>query len=223
MTDPLSLALHPTQAELDRIQAMLELPAEPAAFYRRLRRKQNLALTRALAAGSLCPVPFDAGALAQSVFCAAKEVCPFPFRNLQLTCAREVLPVLADPDALCQVLLGLLCNSFLYGGKSPLIRLRIVRQRDRAVLELRDWGWGLSEKLHAPHAGGIVLARLLARAFGGCFVLDSAPGKGVRAVLSLPLCGGDELHPVPSAQQLLSDPLSPVFVQLSPRCILPDG
>ena len=42
------------------------------------------------------------------------------------------------------------------------------------------------------------------------------------AALSLPLCPVAKLPRPPHAAALLADRYSPVYVQLSPRCVLPD-
>lgn len=69
---------------------------------------------------------------------------------------------------------------------------------------------------------GLPLAAAFAARYGGAFTLESRPGKGVAAALSLPLCPVARLPRPPHAAALLADRYSPVYVQLSPRCVLPD-
>lgn len=210
-------------------------PAGRAAAYRLLRTAQNLEWWTCLCAAPPHPRPLDLGASAAALFAAVREVCATPPGLLQFTPCRQPLPVAASEDAFEAVLLNLVCNSLLYGGAAPAISLRAARQGSRAVLLLRDGGPGIPPHRqraalqpfesfsHLPGAGlGLPLAALFARRYGGAFTLESRPGRGVRLALSLPLCAAAHLPPPPQTAALLADRFSPVYVQLAPRCVLPD-
>ena len=197
--------------------------AQRAAAYRILRAAQNLEMWAHLTAS------------ARALVEAAREVCPMPPSLLRFSACGQPLPVAAGEPAFGAVLLNLLCNSLLYGGAKPAVSVRCVRQGGRAVLLLRDWGPGIPPHRQrlalTPFAGagslpglglGLPLAAAFAARYGGAFTLESRPGKGVAAALSLPLCPVARLPRPPHAAALLADRYSPVYVQLSPRCVLPD-
>ena len=200
--------------------------AQRAAAYRILRAAQNLEMWAQLTGAGLPP---------RALVEAAREVCPMPPSLLRFSACGQPLPVAAAEPAFGAVLLNLLCNSLLYGGAKPAVSVRCLRQGSRAVLLLRDWGPGIP--LHRqrlaltpfavagslPGLGlGLPLAAAFAARYGGAFTLESRPGKGVAAALSLPLCPVAKLPRPPHAAALLADRYSPVYVQLSPRCVLPD-
>ena len=200
--------------------------AQRAAAYRILRAAQNLEMWAHL---------MDLSASARALVEAAREVCPMPPSLLRFSACGQPLPVAAGEPAFGAVLLNLLCNSLLYGGAKPAVSVRCVRQGGRAVLLLRDWGPGIPPHRQrlalTPFAGagslpglglGLPLAAAFAARYGGAFTLESRPGKGVAAALSLPLCPVARLPRPPHAAALLADRYSPVYVQLSPRCVLPD-
>ena len=187
-----------------------------------LRLLQNRELLFQLCAGHLSGPAFDAGACAGALFLAAREAAPFPVGAFQLFPAPVPLPVAGGMRAFETVFLNLICNSFQYAGPDPQLQLRVFSNSSHALLLLKDLGPGLSSSVFFPPTGGLSLARQFARCCGGTFFCESHPGHGVSALLSLPLA--DIVHPAPppSVPDLLSDRLSPVFVQLSPHCILPD-
>lgn len=209
--------------------------AQRAAAYRILRAAQNLEMWAQLTGTGLPPRVMDLSASARALVEAAREVCPMPPALLRFSACGQPLPVAAAEPAFGAVLLNLLCNSLLYGGARPAVSVRCLRQGSRAVLLLRDWGPGIPPHRQrlalTPFAGagslpglglGLPLAAAFAARYGGAFTLESRPGKGVAAALSLPLCPVARLPRPPHAAALLADRYSPVYVQLSPRCVLPD-
>ena len=210
-------------------------PAARAAAYRLLRTAQNLEWWTRLSTQPPPARPLDLGASTAALLAAVREVCATPPGLLQLAPCRQPLPVAADEAAFEAVLLNLVCNSLLYGGPAPALTLRAARQGSRAVLLLRDGGPDIPPHRqraalqpfesfsHLPSAGlGLPLAALFARRYGGAFTLESRPGRGVCVALSLPLCSAARLPQPPQAAALLADRFSPVYVQLAPRCVLPD-
>ena len=209
--------------------------AQRAAAYRILRAAQNLETWACLTVGGRPPRVMDLAASARALMEAAREVCPMPPSLLRFSGCCQPLPVAAAEPAFAAALLNLLCNSLLYGGAKPAVSVRCLRQGSRAVLLLRDWGPGIPPHRQrlalTPFAGagslpglglGLPLAAAFAARYGGAFTLESRPGKGVAAALSLPLCPVAKLPRPPHAAALLADRYSPVYVQLSPRCVLPD-
>ena len=206
-----------------------------AAGYRVLRAAQNLETWAFLTGGGGQARPMDLAASARALMEAAREVCATPPSLLRFSAGAQPLPVAASEPAFGAVLLHLLSNSLVYGGAKPAVSVRCVRQGSRAVLLIRDWGPGIplhrQRQALAPFSGagslpgrglGLPLAAAFAARCGGTFTLESRPGKGVAAALALPLCPVAKLPRPPHAAALLADRYSPVYVQLSPRCVLPD-
>ena len=65
---------------------------------------------------------------------------------------------------------------------------------------------------------GLAVARQYAAAFGGQLLADSAPGRGARFTLCLPLCAPGTPTAPPD---YMADRFSPLYVQLAPVCDLP--
>ncbi|HJB20799.1 MAG TPA: ATP-binding protein [Candidatus Fournierella merdavium] len=209
--------------------------AARAAGYRILRAAQNLEMWADLTGGGFPARVMDLAASARALAEAAREVCPMPPSLLRFAACGQPLPVTASEPAFGAAFLNLLCNSLVYGGAKPAVSVRCLRQGNRAVLLFRDWGPGIplhrQRQALTPFAGsgslpglglGLPLAAAFAARYGGAFTLESRPGRGVAAALSLPLCPVARLPRPPHAAALLADRYSPVYVQLSPRCILPD-
>ncbi|MBC7685640.1 MAG: sensor histidine kinase, partial [Bdellovibrionales bacterium] len=101
-----------------------------------------------------------------------------------------------------QVIINLLTNALRYGGSKP-VRITLVRDRDSALIEVRDQGVGISEadqlRIFNPfeRAGtkdvreglglGLYIARQLAESHGGTLEVTSAPNQGAAFMLTLPL------------------------------------
>jgi len=108
------------------------------------------------------------------------------------------------PGALMQVLSNLIINSLTHGFEHAArgeIRIRVAPQGDRVVLDYADNGRGMSPeeqaKVYDPFfttkqgAGGTglgmhIVFNLVTQKLGGDIALETAPGQGVRFILTLP-------------------------------------
>jgi CheY-like chemotaxis protein len=114
------------------------------------------------------------------------------------------LAIAADPQRLRQILLNLLTNATKYNRDGGRIRVNLTRSGDRARVEVRDDGPGLTDEQRArlfvpfdrlgaertPVKGtglGLVIARGLAEAMGGALGVDSRPGEGTSAWTTWPI------------------------------------
>jgi signal transduction histidine kinase/type II secretory pathway pseudopilin PulG len=66
------------------------------------------------------------------------------------------------------------------------IRLRLVRDGDRAELTVADDGRGFDEQAQSPHGLGLRVMRERARELGGAVSVESNPGRGTELVAWLP-------------------------------------
>jgi signal transduction histidine kinase len=113
--------------------------------------------------------------------------------------------VSADRDALSQAILNLVSNAMKFSGESRRIELSITRQNGDALITVADYGRGIPESEHArvfrefyrspdvdadgiPGTGlGLALVDHVARAHRGSVTLESAPGKGSRFTMRIPV------------------------------------
>lgn len=117
-----------------------------------------------------------------------------------------VLVTQADDALLESLLFALLSNGAKAMPDGGRLSVTLSKTPRAAVITVGDEGEGLSEEALerlfgdgvpqpdlTPGAGaglGLRLARAIAELHGGLFMLDTAPGGGVRAVVSLPLRDG---------------------------------
>lgn len=141
----------------------------------------------------------------------------------------ESLLTLADDALLEQALLNLITNAAEYAGPKGTVELRFSTQGDRAMFIVRDSGPGLQSPdpeaeadpfLKTPGGMGLGLndARRIAQLHEGRLMLDSRPGEGVQAVLSIPIRKGDAstVEAPFHFQRSHWGGFSPVLVELSP-------
>lgn len=107
--------------------------------------------------------------------------------------------VIADRRAVCQIMLNLISNGIEAQQELPRTRIDIECNRKRRAIEIAviDGGRGIAEKdlarvtrpfFTTKRTGtglGLVIAQRLAENQGGTLRLESEPGKGTRAILSL--------------------------------------
>ena len=77
-------------------------------------------------------------------------------------------------------------------GEATHVRIRLVQVGSRALLlEVRDNGKGFDIDQIEPQRFGLIGIRDRARAFDGGCSIESAPGKGTRLTVRIPLASGD--------------------------------
>ncbi len=123
-------------------------------------------------------------------------------RGIELVRSGTSVPVTADRRRLRQVILNLVSNALRFSGSGTSIRIETTTNNGLAKVTVSDEGPGIApellERLFVPfdrlgaEAGreggaglGLVLARRLTEAMGGCLTLDSTVGVGTTATVAL--------------------------------------
>jgi two-component system phosphate regulon sensor histidine kinase PhoR len=117
----------------------------------------------------------------------------------------DLPPVKLDANAYTLAVLNLIDNAIKYAADGKKIELRLVREADRIVLRVRDFGPGIDPEEHdqiferfyraravrlKPIRGsgiGLALVRHIAQAHGGDVTVSSTPGQGSSFELWLPV------------------------------------
>ncbi|HXG67625.1 MAG TPA: HAMP domain-containing sensor histidine kinase [Blastocatellia bacterium] len=118
---------------------------------------------------------------------------------------RGLPPVNVDGDAISQAVLNLLNNAVKYSEDVKKIAVSLRRQGNNVLIEVADWGIGIPkaeqekifEKFYRVNNDlvhnikgsglGLSLVKHIAEAHRGAVRVESAPGKGSRFIISLPL------------------------------------
>jgi two-component system, OmpR family, phosphate regulon sensor histidine kinase PhoR len=125
--------------------------------------------------------------------------------TLELKMEESIPEVQADADALMRAILNLLTNAMKYSGTSRQIELKLTQRRRHAVIQVRDFGFGLPpeelekvfEKFYrapqpegesVPGTGlGLTIVKHVAEEHGGSVEVRSEPGKGSTFSILIPL------------------------------------
>lgn len=129
----------------------------------------------------------------------------FPDYHIELDLPEDILYLPMDPLLIKQVIVNLLENAIRHSGDREHIALRLCRQDNRAVVEVRDHGRGLSpEVCQAVMAGqpmplsgdatrgmgiGLSVCQSIIKAHGGSFSAENHPEGGAVFRFSLPTEG----------------------------------
>ena len=124
--------------------------------------------------------------------------------HVRIDAAAPAQPVMASGDfrRILQVLINLLSNAIRHSPADGTVWIRCEREGDIAAVVVADDGRGIAEQdqekifdrferlglRDGSGSGlGLYISRRLARAMGGDLGVDSAPGRGARFVLTLPV------------------------------------
>ena len=129
----------------------------------------------------------------------------FPDCHVELDLSEDILYLPMDPLLVKQVIVNLLENAIRHSGDTEHITLRLFRQEDWAVAEVRDQGRGLSPEVYqAVKAGqpmprslsgdstrgmgiGLSVCQNIIKAHGGFFTAENHTGGGAVFRFGLPI------------------------------------
>ncbi|MCI9158580.1 MAG: DUF4118 domain-containing protein [Lawsonibacter sp.] len=129
----------------------------------------------------------------------------FPDCHIELDLSEDILYLPMDPLLVKQVIVNLLENAIRHSGDTEHIVLRLYREGDQAVVEVRDQGRGLSPDVcQAVQAGqpmprslsgdstrgmgiGLSVCQNIIKAHGGSFTAVSRPEGGAVVRFGLPM------------------------------------
>jgi signal transduction histidine kinase len=142
-------------------------------------------------------VPF-CGALVHEMLSATSEKCPIAFES-----APELPIAHADERLLRHVLVNLLSNAVKYSPNNSPVKLRLVRESERAIFTVEDHGMGIAANeqarlFHSFHRGsnvehlpgtglGLVIVKRCVELHGGTIALRSEEGRGTTVTVDLPI------------------------------------
>jgi signal transduction histidine kinase len=125
--------------------------------------------------------------------------------KVDVTVAADLPEVPMDADAVGQALANLIDNAIKYAGEERVVAVDARREGDRLALSVTDHGIGIPPAEHGRifekfyrvgrsetqgrrgSGVGLALVRHIAQAHGGTITVESAPGRGSRFTLWLPL------------------------------------
>jgi beta-phosphoglucomutase len=87
-------------------------------------------------------------------------------------------------------------NNACRHSRSDKIRVSLARRGNRICIEVRDWGVGFEPSAVATHRFGLQGIRERTRLLDGTVAIESAPGKGTRVIVELPLADTENSHAV---------------------------
>lgn len=120
---------------------------------------------------------------------------------------KDRVSMVGDRARIEQVILNLLDNAIKYSPKSDKVDVKISKGGDAALIEVRDYGFGIPhedkerifERFYQSHQAatktfpglglGLYISREIAARHGGTIAVESDPGRGSTFTLSLPLRG----------------------------------
>lgn len=179
--------------------------------------------------------PIELGELLRHAVAAVRPLVEERGHELRLELPSEPVRVRADPTRLEQIVVNLLNNAALYSDSGGRIDLALRVANTRAVLSVRDRGWGMPAELlsrifepfcrgecPAEHGKGglglgLTLVRQLVEMHGGRIAAASeGPGRGSSFEVTLPLMEDQSRSPAPRERSTGSPPLRALVVDDNP-------
>jgi signal transduction histidine kinase len=124
---------------------------------------------------------------------------------VQRECESDLPPVMLDRDAIEQAVLNLLNNAVKYSSGEKRIAVRVASREGQVAIEVADHGIGIPrdeqekifEQFYRVNTGlvhdtkgsglGLAIVKHIVEAHGGRIAVESAPGKGSRFTILLPV------------------------------------
>ena len=195
----LSAAVQLITPDLQRMGSKCEqcLAIINQSFYRMIRLMNNTETASALADGrlTLSAGPLDLAGLCRELCREVSGLAEAAGVSFRFDDQCGSLLATGDSGLIQQMLLCLISNALKAAGEGGRAGLRLAEAKGRAILTVWDSGAGLNSAPKAGGAGaGLPIARQIASLHGGALMLESRPGEGLRAAVSLPVRRPDRTH-----------------------------
>lgn len=209
--------------------------------YDLLRLTSNLESIGQLEAKKLPTRTVDLAALIESIGFSAESVCRSHGVTIDAIVPSHPVPVQADAHLLSESILNIIRNSLQYTQDGNHVTIRLSERKGKAIVSINDKGMGIkSEYLEyifepyfssepygdgAPRPGlglGLTVVRESINHFGGTLTAESRFGEGSTISFSLPVSSSENDMLGSDPTDYLLNRYSPVYVQLSGICRLPN-
>lgn len=160
------------------------------SFYRIMRLMNNAETAGALADGrlTLSAGPLDLAGLCRELYREVSDLAEAAGVSFRFDSQCGSLLTTGDSGLIRRMLLCLISNALGAAKTGGRAGLRLTEVNGRAILTVWDSGAGLDSRRKAGGAGtGLPIARQIAALHGGALMLESRPGEGLRATVSLPI------------------------------------
>lgn len=188
----------------DGARAKQYLSVANQRLYRLLRLCDHLEFLDKPDSGIFHPAPMDLAGCLNELSLQLEDVCGMAGRRFRWASDLSSLLTVGDAALLRRLVLSLVSNALKAAGADSPITLKLSKDRGRAVLTVSDSGPGMdADSLSrlfggeavsppglSPEEGlglGLDAVRRIAALHGGTVLVESRPGEGLRAVVSLPI------------------------------------
>ena len=209
--------------------------------YTLLRLSSNLESVGRLEQNTVNPQVVDLGTLVESITFCAQSVCRDRGVPIEAIIPDHATPVKADVSMLSQAILNMMRNSLQYTQEGNKITLRVSQTRERVILTVEDKGIGIKPEhlgmIFEPYFSvepygdgeprpglglGLATVREIVGFMGGTVAAESRFGEGSRITIALPVAAVNTEVLESNPADYLLNRYSPVYIQLSGLCRLPN-
>lgn len=147
--------------------------------------------------------------LAESITLACDVICAECGTSF-IYCGNEVSPIWANSKFITKAILNLLSNAFLY-GKGELITIKTIEKSEFVSIEIQSAG-ALPEFFR--FGKGLSFVKSVCENFNGHFFIETTIVSTKTVMLIPKSCDFKDVVTLPDFCELLSDRLSPVYIEI---------
>lgn len=222
--------LDPARQEAERARQYLSVANQ--RLYRLLRLCDHLEFLERTDDELFRPAPVDLAGLLGDLCAQVEDVCRLAGQRFQYEIEPPALDTVADAALVRRLVLSLVSNAMKAAGEGGTVTLKLAKKRTRVVLTVSDTGPGMEGRDlgrlfggestappgRTPAEGlglGLDAVRRIASLHGGMVMVESRPGDGLRAVVSLPIRPPEDGMGLRTPARDYTGGFSPLLVELS--------